>query len=64
MEDMIGKTERVLIEKVTGKGEAQGYGEHYLPVKFSAPLRVKNVFTDVLLENVEPADPPIIIGRI
>jgi threonylcarbamoyladenosine tRNA methylthiotransferase MtaB len=64
MEDMIGKTERVLIEKVDKKGMAQGYGEHYLPVKFSTPLLDKNIFTDVLLEKVEPAEPAIIIGRV
>jgi len=64
MSSMIGKTERVLIEKVSGQGMAQGYGEHYLPIQFSSPLRTKNMFQDVILEKVNPADPPLIIARI
>lgn len=64
MSSMVGKTERILIEKVNDKGMAQGYGEHYLPIQFSAPLRIKNIFQDVVLEKVNPADPPLIIARI
>jgi threonylcarbamoyladenosine tRNA methylthiotransferase MtaB len=64
MSSMVGKTERILIEKVNSKGMAQGYGEHYLPIQFSTPLRTKNIFQDVVLEKVNPADPPLIIARI
>ena len=64
MSSMVGKTERILIEKVNDKGMAQGYGEHYLPIQFSAPLRTKNIFQDVVLEKVNPAEPPLIIARI
>ena len=64
MSSMVGKTERILIEKVNNKGMAHGYGEHYLPIQFSAPLRTKNIFQDVVLEKVNPADPPLIIARI
>jgi threonylcarbamoyladenosine tRNA methylthiotransferase MtaB len=64
MESMLGKTQRVLIEKVTGKGVAQGYGEHYLPVQFSTPHRTKNTFQNVMLEKVNPAEPPLIFARI
>ena len=60
MSSMIGKTERVLIEKVNSKGRAQGYGEHYLPIHFSTPVRTKNMFRDVLLEKVEAGDNPFI----
>ncbi len=62
MSSMIGKTERVLIEKVNGRGMAQGYGEHYLPVHFSTPVRTKNMFRDVLLKKAEAGDPPFIQG--
>ncbi len=64
MDSMLGKTQRVLIEKVSGEGEAQGYGEHYLPLKFSTPDRTQNIFQDVVLEKVNPADPPMIIARV
>ena len=60
MNSMIGKAQRVLIEKVNNKGMAQGYGEHYLPIQFPTPIRTKNIFQDVLLEKVEPGDPPFI----
>ncbi len=60
MSSMIGKTERVLIEKVNSKGRAQGYGEHYQPIHFSTPVRTKNMFRDVLLEKVEAGDNPFI----
>lgn len=58
MEKMLGKTQRVLIEKVNQKGVARGYGEHYLPIQFSTPLRTKNIFTEVLLDKIEPGDTP------
>lgn len=64
MAEMVGKTERVLIEKVDNKGVAHGYGEHYLPVAFSSTSRTKNIFQDVLLEKVKSTDPPLMIGRI
>jgi threonylcarbamoyladenosine tRNA methylthiotransferase MtaB len=63
MDSMLGKTERVLIEKIDSKGMAQGYGEHYLPVQFPTSIHTKNVFREVLLENTLPGDPPMIIGR-
>ncbi len=62
MQEMLGRTERVLIEKVDSGGTAQGYGEHYLPVRFSSPIRTRNVFREVRLENINPADPPVMLG--
>ena len=64
MESMLGKTQRVLVEKVNSKGLARGYGEHYLPVQFSSPVRTRNIFQDVLLEKVKAGDPPLLIARV
>ncbi|MBE9519205.1 MAG: tRNA (N(6)-L-threonylcarbamoyladenosine(37)-C(2))-methylthiotransferase MtaB [Bacteroidetes bacterium] len=64
MDSMIGKTQRVLIEKVSDKGMAQGYGEHYLPVQFSTADSTKNVFQDIMLDKVNSSDPPFIIASI
>ena len=64
MNSMIGKTERVLIEKVSSKGIAQGYGEHYLPVRFYTPVRTRNSFQDVRLDRVIQDDPPILNGSL
>jgi len=60
MKSMTGKEQRVLIEKVDQKGLAQGYGEHYLPVKFPAPGSSRNIFRQVSLEGVEESDNPYI----
>lgn len=62
MHSMIGKTQRVLIEKVDNSGVAQGYGEHYLPVQFPTTLRSKNQFRTIRLEEIIPGDPPLIRG--
>ncbi len=62
MESMLGKQQRVLIEKVNDKGMAQGYGECYLPVQFPTTLRSKNIFQDVVLEKVVPGETPFILA--
>jgi len=64
MESMIGKQERVLVERVDGKGMARGYGEHYLPVHFPTADQGRNRFEDVLLEKVVPGETPFISGSI
>lgn len=62
MEEMLGKTERVLIEKVSRDGMAQGYGEHYLPIQFPTPVRTKNIFAEVQLDSIGSGDTPFIHG--
>ena len=42
MQSMLGKKQRVLVERVDGKGMARGYGEHYLPVNFLTERRDRN----------------------
>jgi len=64
MDSMLGKTQRVLIEKVSVEGVAQGYGEHYLPLQFSTPDRKQNIFQDVVLEKLNSTEPPVIRARI
>lgn len=63
MNSMLGKKQRVLIEKIDKKGMAHGYGEHYLPTYFPLSEGTKNVFRDVSLKTVDPADPPHILGE-
>ena len=62
MQKMIGKKERVLIEKVDSEGLANGYGEHYLPVTFPVSDPIRNRFQDVFLEAYEDSDPPAMKG--
>ena len=64
MQQMLGKEQRVLVEKVSKKGVAQGYGEHYLPVRFSAAGISRNQFSTVRLESVEGGENPFITGKV
>ena len=53
MNSMLGKRQRVLVEKVDAKGIAHGYGEHYLPVSFQTHDPNKNRFQNVVLDQVD-----------
>ena len=64
MQAMVGKQQRVLVEKVGGDGMAQGYGEHYLPVRFPTTHKDRNRFERVFLDGTDPADPPAMIGSL
>jgi threonylcarbamoyladenosine tRNA methylthiotransferase MtaB len=64
MESMVGKQQRVLVEKVDGCGMARGYGEHYHPVRFPTRDSLRNRFEQVVLERVDAADPPVMKGKI
>ena len=64
MQSMVGKQQRVLVEKVGGDGVAQGYGEHYLPVRFPTTHKDRNRFERVFLDGTDPADPPAMIGSL
>ena len=63
MESMLGRLQRVLVERVDKNGSARGYGEHYLPVHFPCDGTDRNMFEDVVLGTVDPSGPPIMIGR-
>ncbi len=68
---LIGKRERVLVEELAEDGSALGYGEHYVPVRFSAvegsPARL-NAFYDARLVGIASAggvgngDGPVLLG--
>lgn len=53
MQSMLGKEQRILIEKIDSRGKASGYGEHYLPLVFNAPGLATNTFHKVLLKDVD-----------
>jgi len=63
MESMLGKQQRVLVERIDGKGLARGYGEHYLPVHFPSKNLGRNRFVDVFPENVVPGETPYLSGK-
>jgi threonylcarbamoyladenosine tRNA methylthiotransferase MtaB len=64
MQSMLGKSQRVLIEKVDSKLVATGYGEHYLPVALEVEEPVTNRFVDVVLNEILPGDEPVMRAEI
>ncbi len=64
MRSMLGKQQRVLVERVDDKGLARGYGEHYLPVTFKSSNPSRNSFADVTLKGLDQADNPNMIATI
>jgi threonylcarbamoyladenosine tRNA methylthiotransferase MtaB len=60
---LIGKTQNVLVEKVSGKS-GRGYGELYVPVEFRHPKMSKNMLQEVKLKGLGEGDDPILFGRI
>lgn len=62
---LLGKTQRVLVEKIDGEGYATGYGEHYVPIRFKASQRTnKNNFQDVRLVMLENGEEPYIFAEV
>jgi threonylcarbamoyladenosine tRNA methylthiotransferase MtaB len=47
-----GKSQTVLVERITGRGMARGYGEHYIPVIFKDTQAIVNSFVSVELESL------------
>ena len=62
MNSMLGKKQRVLIEKLNANGWAHGYGENYLPVSFKTTKSTKNSFERVILEQVNASEPLTMLG--
>jgi len=48
----IGKEQNVLIERINLKGEARGYGEHYIPVRIKNTSATKNTFYKVRIADI------------
>jgi threonylcarbamoyladenosine tRNA methylthiotransferase MtaB len=46
---MIGKKQRLLVERIGSDGFARGYGENYIPVKVKSKHLEKNQFVDVII---------------
>ena len=51
----IGQTQEVLIEKIT-QGIANGYGQHYIPVRFKITGALKNTIHTVRLTELRGTD--------
>ena len=62
MTSMLGKPQRVLVEKVDPSGWGHGYGESYLPVAFRTGFMQTNRFEQVTPVAVSSTDPPHLIA--
>jgi threonylcarbamoyladenosine tRNA methylthiotransferase MtaB len=60
---MIGMQQTVLVEKVSKENVATGYGEHYMPVKFTGNLQMKDTFQRVLIIGTDSTDQFSLLAR-
>ncbi|MCF6169841.1 MAG: tRNA (N(6)-L-threonylcarbamoyladenosine(37)-C(2))-methylthiotransferase MtaB [Bacteroidales bacterium] len=58
----VGKTQKVLVEKINEDGFATGFGEHYVPVIIRKQGLEKNSFYEVLINGLTQSDEPILTG--
>lgn len=49
---MLGKPQKMLIERIMADGTARGYGENYIPLQLKAKGLEKNSFVEVILKDV------------
>jgi threonylcarbamoyladenosine tRNA methylthiotransferase MtaB len=56
---LIGKTQNVLVERVTGN-TARGYGELFVPIEFETANPAKNEFHEVKLTGISEAEDPVL----
>ncbi len=49
---MLGKPQKMLIERIMADGTARGYGENYIPLRLKANGLERNTFVDVVLKDL------------
>ena len=49
---ILGKSQKMLIERVMSDGTARGYGENYIPIRLKAKGLEKNTFVDIILSDI------------
>ena len=60
---LIGTNEQVLVEK-TSQGMTRGYGEHYVPISFSAGQAEKNRIYPVTINDLKDGEDPDLTGEL
>ena len=51
-EQMLGKNQKMLIERISTDGTAQGYGENYIPMQLKGKNLEKNTFVNVTIDSI------------
>jgi threonylcarbamoyladenosine tRNA methylthiotransferase MtaB len=59
-QSMLGKKQKMLIEKPKARGFATGYGENYIPLLLPADNFSRNEFREVYLEELTDTDKPAV----
>lgn len=59
----IGKTQKVLVEKIDKDGFATGFGEHYIPIIVQEKGLKKNSFYRVDIIEILESEEPVLIGK-
>ena len=49
---MMGKQQKMLIERINPDGIAQGYGENYIPMRLRGKDLEKNTFVNVKVDSI------------
>lgn len=49
---MLGKPQRMLVERVMADGTARGYGENYIPLRLKTKVLERNTFVEVTLKDI------------
>ena len=60
----IGKTQRVLVEKILPDGTASGFGEHYVPVVIYDSGLKPNTFNKVEIQHIMNLEEPTLAGKV
>ncbi len=61
---MLGKPQRMLIERIGADGIARGYGQNYIPIRLKAKGLEKNTFVDVVLNGIYEGKEPEMIAAL
>lgn len=49
---MLGKSQKMLVERITTDGTARGYGENYIPLRLKTKELERNTFINVTLKDI------------
>ncbi len=63
-ETFVGKSQRVLVEKILPDGTASGFGEHYIPVIIQHQQLKTNTYYDVNIHSLLSLEEPTLAGTL
>ncbi len=61
---MIGKKQRMLVERIGNDGIAMGYGENYIPIRIKSKDVSRNQFIDVVISGLHEGKEPTALAEL